>query len=77
MNEKLSLSDRFGITITFSKPTPDEYIEIVKGVAKRKGLDVDEQLLKTEAMKWEIRQKGMSGRTAGQFVNYMLRKVQK
>lgn len=72
MNEKLSLADRFGITITYSKPTPKEYINIVKGIAKQKGLVIDEEVLEKEAMKWELKQKGMSGRTAKQFVNNML-----
>lgn len=72
LNEKLSLADRFGITITYPKPTPKEYINIVTGMAKRKGLDVDENTLKQEALKWELNQKGMSGRTAKQFINNML-----
>jgi hypothetical protein len=72
LNEKLSLADRFGITITYPKPTPKEYINIVTGMAKRKGLDMDENTLKQEALKWELNQKGMSGRTAKQFINNML-----
>jgi predicted AAA+ superfamily ATPase len=72
LNEKLSLADRFGITITYPKPTPKEYINIVSGIAKRRGLDVDEATLKQEALKWELNQKGMSGRTAKQFINNML-----
>lgn len=72
LNEKLSLADRFGITITYPKPTPKEYINIVTGIAKRRGLDIDEQTLKQEALKWELNQKGMSGRTAKQFINNML-----
>lgn len=77
LNEKLSLSDRFGITISYPKPTPKEYIEIVKGIAKEQGLDMDEEQLKAEAMTWELKQKGMSGRTAKQFVNNMLWKISK
>ena len=72
LNEKLSLADRFGITITYPKPTPKEYINIVSGIAKRRGLDIDENTLKQEALKWELNQKGMSGRTAKQFINNML-----
>ncbi len=72
LNEKLSLADRFGITITYPKPTPREYINIVTGIAKRKGLEVDAETLKQEALKWELNQKGMSGRTAKQFINNML-----
>lgn len=72
LNEKLSLADRFGITITYPKPTPKEYINIVTGMAQRRGLDMDENTLKQEALKWELNQKGMSGRTAKQFINNML-----
>ena len=72
LNEKLSLADRFGITITYPKPTPREYINIVTGIARRRGLALDEQTLKAEALKWELNQKGMSGRTAQQFINNML-----
>jgi hypothetical protein len=69
LNEKLSLADRFGITLSYPKPSPKEYISIVKGIAGEMGLDVDENTLQQQAMQWEIRQKGMSGRTARQFVN--------
>jgi len=72
LNEKLSLADRFGITITYPKPTPKEYIDIVKGIAKRENLDIDDNILEKEAMKWEINQKGMSGRTAKQFINNLI-----
>lgn len=69
VNEKLSLADRFGTTIVFHKPSPAEYMEIVKGIAKKEGLELQEDFLKAEAMKWEINQKGLSGRTARQFIN--------
>lgn len=69
MNEKLSLADRFGITITYPKPTPKEYISIVSGLAKSKGIEIDSEELKKQAMAWELQQKGMSGRTAKQFIN--------
>lgn len=71
MNEKLSLADRFGITITYPKPTPKEYINIVAGLAKEKGIKISDDVLRAEAMKWELQQKGMSGRTAKQFVNHL------
>ncbi len=72
LNEKLSLSDRFGITISYPKPTPKEYISIVEGIAKEQGLEMDAEQLRSAAMTWELKQKGMSGRTARQFVNNML-----
>lgn len=71
MNEKLSLADRFGITITYPKPTPKEYINIVAGIAKDRGINISDEELKAQAMRWELKQKGMSGRTAKQFVNHL------
>lgn len=72
MNEKLSLSDRFGLTITYAKPTPNEYMDMVKSLAVKYKIPISDELLKQEAMKWELRQKGRSGRTAKQFINYIL-----
>ena len=69
INEKLSLADRFGLTLVFSKPTPGEYSQIVKGIAHREGLTLGEDFLQKEAMKWELNQKGLSGRTARQFID--------
>ena len=77
LNEKLSLADRFGITITFPKPTPKEYINIVKGLAAERNIELDEKTLQQQAMQWEIRQKGMSGRTAKQFINNLMWNTQK
>ncbi|MGN1317633.1 MAG: ATP-binding protein [Lachnospirales bacterium] len=75
LNEKLSLSDRFGITITYPKPTPKEYVNIVTGLAKERGIEISEEELKNQAMQWELQQKGMSGRTAKQFVNHLEWKI--
>jgi predicted AAA+ superfamily ATPase len=73
LQEKRSLADRFGITVTFSAPDKREYLEIIKGIAAREKLGMDEETLIGEAMKWEIRQGGRSGRTARQFINYISR----
>lgn len=72
LNEKLSLADRFGITITFPKPTPQEYTEMVTTLAQKHNLDISKEELKKEAMKWEMNQKSMSGRTAKQFINNLI-----
>ncbi|MGN0481908.1 MAG: ATP-binding protein [Lachnospiraceae bacterium] len=71
IEEKLSLVNRFGVTINYSKPSQKEYFNIVVELAKKSGLDVDEETLKTEANKWELSHGGISGRTAQQFINYM------
>ena len=72
VEEKLSLVNRFGVTINYSKPTPKEYFDIVIELAKREGIDMSEDELRLEANKWELSHGGISGRTASQFVNYIL-----
>lgn len=72
MEEKLSLVNRFGVTISYSKPTPKEYYEIAIGLARRTGITMSDDEIKAEANKWELSHGGISGRTAQQFVNYLL-----
>ncbi len=69
LQEKKSLSDRFGLVITYSAPTKDEYLEIVKGLAEKNGLLADETLI-SEALAWDVRRAGRSGRTAKYFIDY-------
>ncbi len=71
MEEKLSLSSRFGVLINYSAPDKQEFNEMVKILAKRDGIEIDEETLCREANKWEMRHGGVSGRTARQFVNYL------
>lgn len=72
MEEKLSLVNRFGITINYSKPTRTEYLAIVKELAKRNPeITLSEKELCEEANKWELWHGGISGRTAQQFINYL------
>ena len=71
MQEKLSLADRFGITVTFSQPDKKRYLEIVDGLAKSRGLDIDRETLHREALKWELWYNGRSPRTARQFIDWM------
>lgn len=72
VEEKLSLVDRFGVTIRYSKPMFDEYGNIVVTLARKSGIQMDEEELKKEAVKWEMYHGGISGRTAQQFINYLL-----
>ncbi len=72
MEEKLSLVNRFGVTINYSKPTQKEYFNIVIGLARRAGVLMPDEELKLEANRWELSHGGISGRTAQQFVNYLL-----
>ena len=71
MQEKLSLVNRFGVTISYTKPSQKEYFEIVKTLAKKEGIEMDEKELCAEANKWELSHGGISGRTAQQFINYL------
>ncbi len=72
MQEKLSLVNRFGITISFSKPSQKEFFEIVKGLAERyPEITLSDEELCAEANKWELSHGGISGRTAQQFINYL------
>ena len=72
MEEKLSLVNRFGVTINYSKPTQKEYFGIVIGLAKKAGLTISDEELCAEANKWELSHGGISGRTAQQFINYLI-----
>ena len=72
MEEKLSLVNRFGCQICYSKPTQQEYFQIVIELARRSGVTMSDDELKLEANKWELSHGGISGRTAQQFVNYCL-----
>ncbi len=72
MEEKLSLVNRFGVTISYSKPSQKEYFHIVTELAKRNGITMDEAELCAEANKWELSHGGISGRTAQQFINYVM-----
>ena len=71
IEEKLSLVNRFGVTICYSKPTQQEYFHIVEELAGKAGLDIPHKELRAEANKWELSHGGISGRTAQQFITYL------
>ena len=71
IEEKLSLVNRFGVTISYSKPNQKEYFRIVTELAHRQGINMSDDDLCKEANKWELSHGGISGRTAQQFVNYL------
>lgn len=77
MQEKLSLVNRFGVTINFSRPNQKEFFNIVTELAAREpSITLSETELCAEANKWELAHGGISGRTAQQFVNYLAGKVE-
>jgi len=71
VQEKLSLSARFGVTIYFGSPDKKQFENIVKVLAERSGIDIPEKELLAEANRWELSHGGLSGRTAQQFVDYL------
>lgn len=72
MQEKLSLVNRFGVTINYSKPSQNEFFTIVKELAHRNNINMTDEELTAKANMWELSHGGISGRTAQQFINYLL-----
>ena len=72
VQEKLSLVSRFGVTIFFAAPDKKEFQNIVRVLAERYGVKLPEEELLLEANKWELAHGGLSGRTAQQFIDYLL-----
>lgn len=70
--ELLSLSERFGLTILFSKPGKNLYLEIVRSLAQKSGLTVDDNELCLKAEAFALRKGGRSARAAKQFVESLL-----
>ena len=77
MQEKLSLAYRFGVSIYFEKPDKKGFHEIVRVLADRYEVSMPEEELLAEADKWELAHGGLSGRTAQQFVDHILRTAHK
>ncbi len=71
LNEKLSLADRFGLTISYLSPDQEKFLAIVTDIAEKRGLEINRDRLEQEALLWEKWQHGLSGRSAVQFVNDM------
>ncbi|HLZ07863.1 MAG TPA: ATP-binding protein [Chloroflexota bacterium] len=69
LQEKLSLADRFGVTVIYLAPDQEQYLAIVAGLARRRGIEVDEAQLHRQALQWAAWNNGRSGRTARQFVD--------
>ena len=72
VEEKLSLYHRFGMTIYYGKPTPKEFKNIVRTLAERYAVDMDDEELLLQANRWEIEHGGLSGRTAKQFIDHVM-----
>ena len=70
MEEQLSLSDRFGLTVCFSSTGKKEYLSIVRQLADDAGISLPEEELFALAERWAIAKGGRSPRRAKQFVDY-------
>ncbi len=71
VQEKLSLAARFGVSIYYGAPDRKEFHNIVKSLAARQHIELDEAELTAAADRWEMVHGGLSGRTAQQFIDYL------
>lgn len=67
VEEKVSLSDRFGLWLGFHPCTQDEYLAMIRGYCTAHGVEVDEATLRAEAIEWQATRGARSGRVAWQF----------
>jgi predicted AAA+ superfamily ATPase len=68
VEEKVSLSDRFGLWLGFHKCSQDEYLDMIFGYVDHLGLDGDRDTIRAEALEWATTRGARSGRTAWQFI---------
>ena len=68
VEEKVSLSDRFGLWIGFHNMSQDTFLEIVYGYSDEFKISIDKNILKSEALEWSITRGARSGRVAWQFI---------
>ncbi|MGH1465672.1 MAG: ATP-binding protein [Cognatishimia sp.] len=67
VEEKVSLSDRFGLWLGFHPCSQDEYLSMIDGYCDAYGLEVDAAILRAQAIEWQATRGGRSGRVAWQF----------
>lgn len=67
VEEKVSLSDRFGLWLGFHPCTQDDYLNMINGYCAAYGVSVDPTRLRAEAIEWQATRGGRSGRVAWQF----------
>jgi len=68
VEEKVSLSDRFGLWLGFHKCSQDEYLDMVFAYVDHLGLQADRDAIRAEALEWATTRGARSGRTAWQFI---------
>ena len=67
VEEKVSLSDRFGLWLGFHPCTQDEYLDMIRGYCVEYGVKVDDDVMRAEAIEWQATRGARSGRVAWQF----------
>ena len=75
MQEQLSLSDRFGLMVTFINPGRQQYYDIVDGIAADRGLDLEPERLHAGAERWALSRGGRSPRTARQYIDHIQARI--
>lgn len=68
VEEKVSLSDRFGLWLGFHKCTQDDYLSMIYGYADHFKLEIDRDDLRAQSLTWATTRGGRSGRVAWQFI---------
>jgi hypothetical protein len=68
VEEKVSLSDRFGLWLGFHKCSQDEYLDMVYAYVDHMGIEADRETVRAEALEWSTTRGARSGRTAWQFI---------
>lgn len=76
IDESMSLADRFGLFVTFVKPDKRVYLDIVSKLAADAGIDIPEERLFTAAEAFALRHSGRSPRTARQFVDWLVGRIE-
>ena len=74
VQERISLSERFGITVTYTRPQKELYLEIVHSLAEQAGLHMNASQLDMEAEQFALGKCGRSARAARQFIDTLLTK---
>ncbi len=71
LQEKLSFSDRFGLTLTFEPADQNTYLQIVQHLSQLAEIDLPWEEIRAQALQWATRHNARSGRTARQFIDFL------
>lgn len=77
IEEKVSLSDRFGLWLGFHKCSQNDYLDMISGYAKRYNLDIPDDELRGQALEWATTRGNRSGRVAWQFIQDLAGRIGK